>query len=110
MIRRPPRSTLFPYTTLFRSDGVNQFVVAWTGYTFGGASFELFAQRYSSEAIVAKPAAPFVFALDSYSLGVSWPELAGFDVANYKLYVDDNSVPIVVSGDYYVLKDLAPSS
>src|SRR3712207_7540960 len=24
MIRRPPRSTLFPYTTLFRSDGVEQ--------------------------------------------------------------------------------------
>src|SRR2546430_8038223 len=23
MIRRPPRSTLFPYTTLFRSDGDN---------------------------------------------------------------------------------------
>src|SRR3712207_9009307 len=23
MIRRPPRSTLFPYTTLFRSEGVN---------------------------------------------------------------------------------------
>src|SRR3712207_8782700 len=26
MIRRPPRSTLFPYTTLFRSVGVNFFV------------------------------------------------------------------------------------
>src|SRR3712207_8521312 len=25
MIRRPPRSTLFPYTTLFRSDGVVNF-------------------------------------------------------------------------------------
>src|SRR2546426_12213026 len=25
MIRRPPRSTLFPYTTLFRSHGVQQF-------------------------------------------------------------------------------------
>src|SRR5258708_19750710 len=24
MIRRPPRSTLFPYTTLFRSDGAAQ--------------------------------------------------------------------------------------
>src|SRR3712207_8800860 len=24
MIRRPPRSTLFPYTTLFRSDGARQ--------------------------------------------------------------------------------------
>src|SRR2546430_10308788 len=28
MIRRPPRSTLFPYTTLFRSDDV--MVFAWT--------------------------------------------------------------------------------
>src|SRR5256712_6349631 len=26
MIRRPPRSTLFPYTTLFRSDLVQQFL------------------------------------------------------------------------------------
>src|SRR2546422_6919143 len=26
MIRRPPRSTLFPYTTLFRSHAANQFV------------------------------------------------------------------------------------
>src|SRR5256885_6952695 len=25
MIRRPPRSTLFPYTTLFRSDPVQRF-------------------------------------------------------------------------------------
>src|SRR2546429_6513921 len=24
MIRRPPRSTLFPYTTLFRSDGISR--------------------------------------------------------------------------------------
>src|SRR2546422_1317233 len=24
MIRRPPRSTLFPYTTLFRSNGANE--------------------------------------------------------------------------------------
>src|SRR3712207_7599112 len=26
MIRRPPRSTLFPYTTLFRSAGLHAFV------------------------------------------------------------------------------------
>src|SRR3712207_8783107 len=32
MIRRPPRSTLFPYTTLFRSD-----VVLW--HTFGLTHF-----------------------------------------------------------------------
>src|SRR3712207_7745285 len=27
MIRRPPRSTLFPYTTLFRSPGSSLFIV-----------------------------------------------------------------------------------
>src|SRR5690242_20932560 len=29
MIRRPPRSTLFPYTTLFRSDLCRQFTESW---------------------------------------------------------------------------------
>src|SRR2546421_5886562 len=29
MIRRPPRSTLFPYTTLFRSAGTNFANVSW---------------------------------------------------------------------------------
>src|SRR5258705_4337886 len=28
MIRRPPRSTLFPYTTLFRSDRCSRFAIA----------------------------------------------------------------------------------
>src|SRR3712207_8875213 len=40
MIRRPPRSTLFPYTTLFRShDGLREF---WTSYrdTFGNMKSE----------------------------------------------------------------------
>src|SRR2546425_10367055 len=33
MIRRPPRSTLFPYTTLFRSRALNRVngTSAWTG-------------------------------------------------------------------------------
>src|SRR2546425_7713105 len=35
MIRRPPRSTLFPYTTLFRSGGTQPLrtVVTWTTST-----------------------------------------------------------------------------
>src|SRR2546422_2520020 len=42
MIRRPPRSTLFPYTTLFRSDGREQVLLAAGGvlelleHLFGG--------------------------------------------------------------------------
>src|SRR5687767_15296817 len=31
MIRRPPRSTLFPYTTLFRS-GSNEVITGWRHY------------------------------------------------------------------------------
>src|SRR5256885_6545904 len=35
MIRRPPRSTLFPYTTLFRSGScvIHDFEIAATGWT-----------------------------------------------------------------------------
>src|SRR2546430_11788983 len=29
MIRRPPRSTLFPYTTLFRSPALRFFPISW---------------------------------------------------------------------------------
>src|SRR3712207_8840021 len=37
MIRRPPRSTLFPYTTLFRSDTDGPFLRAQhTGHREGG--------------------------------------------------------------------------
>src|SRR2546429_6417172 len=37
MIRRPPRSTLFPYTTLFRSLAFNGFVVEFFTGSGGGA-------------------------------------------------------------------------
>src|SRR2546430_10257601 len=36
MIRRPPRSTLFPYTTLFRSDELQQ--AAESGHTKSGGA------------------------------------------------------------------------
>src|SRR2546426_8982269 len=32
MIRRPPRSTLFPYTTLFRSGALLAALTAWTAH------------------------------------------------------------------------------
>src|SRR3712207_9111157 len=35
MIRRPPRSTLFPYTTLFRSEGAAETVATWLGFPLG---------------------------------------------------------------------------
>src|SRR5260370_20121423 len=49
MIRRPPRSTLFPYTTLFRSqlsrEGVEMGLVAGRDLQDGGLDFEEIARR-----------------------------------------------------------------
>src|SRR3712207_7923897 len=67
MIRRPPRSTLFPYTTLFRSNGA--FIFAVRGLdpglrtivlrgeklpkrTFAPDEFESFAHRYGIQYVV----------------------------------------------------------
>src|SRR2546422_1220315 len=52
MIRRPPRSTLFPYTTLFRSVSIPE-----TGDRVDQSVSELLLQRHRSaaEAPVAQP-------------------------------------------------------
>src|SRR5260370_17566975 len=53
MIRRPPRSTLFPYTTLFRSQWVRLEVpaalVGLEGRTLNGMSFNLNYEEPTSE-------------------------------------------------------------
>src|SRR3712207_6848491 len=46
MIRRPPRSTLFPYTTLFRSSFFDEVrVVGPVGDDFGDAEYEILRTR-----------------------------------------------------------------
>src|SRR5260370_25773075 len=47
MIRRPPRSTLFPYTTLFRSDWLNSGVQWWQ--SMGGIGRRLRFVLFRSE-------------------------------------------------------------
>src|SRR2546422_5142231 len=56
MIRRPPRSTLFPYTTLFRSISILEIgegvfeVKATNGDTFlGGEDFDQRSEEHTSE-------------------------------------------------------------
>src|SRR5690348_17475466 len=42
MLRRPPRSTLFPYTTLFRSQGLAEDDIAGVAYMDGRAGIAPF--------------------------------------------------------------------
>src|SRR5438552_12282147 len=46
ILRRPPRSTLFPYTTLFRSGGAAHVVVRDHGMGIPKASLETIFERY----------------------------------------------------------------
>ena len=89
------------------SDGVNQFLVVWTGFTFGPSSFDLFAQRYLNVSALLLPIdtlyvyAPFVVSNGVYQpqLQVSWPALAqqGISVSNYEVYVDGAGTPMALT-------------
>src|SRR5256885_7067177 len=65
MIRRPPRSTLFPYTTLFRSDSVKASVWQTTVATIlTRTSPDLGAATSTSSIDSGRPAAQATAALD----------------------------------------------
>src|SRR3712207_8158490 len=54
MIRRPPRSTLFPYTTLFRSKDAKERVTSLARTTFNDMATSLktsFAAKFESKLI-----------------------------------------------------------
>src|SRR5688572_32084885 len=49
MIRRPPRSTLFPYTTLFRSYGkTSRLAAAWLGASLSPRTLHAYVQELGS--------------------------------------------------------------
>jgi len=87
------------------SDGVNQFLVVWTGFTLSPNSFDLYAQRYANvSAILQAMSAPFVYTPFTLSNGVyqpqlqiSWPTLLGISVSNYEVYVDGAASPMAVT-------------
>ncbi len=90
------------------SDGVSQFLVVWTGFTFSAASMDLFAQRYANVTAVLQPmSAPFVsapFVLNSGGvyqpqLQVSWTSLQsqGIPVSSYAVYVDGAGTPMALT-------------
>ncbi|RME92351.1 MAG: fibronectin type III domain-containing protein [Verrucomicrobia bacterium] len=93
------------------ADGAGRFLVAWSSYVGGPASFEILAQRYAGGSVVPRPAPPFVAALDSYTLQVSWPELAGFEGdIQYEVYVDGSGTPLTTRNGFVRLENLAPGS
>ena len=90
------------------SDGANQFLVVWTGFTGLPNHFDLFAQRYLNVASMLQPmSAPFVIAPFALSNGVyqpqlqvSWPVLLGISVSNYEVYVDGTNLAVTTGNQW----------
>ncbi len=85
-----------------------RFLVVWSSYSNGGPGFDLFAQRYSASQPLPVLAAPSVSALSQSRLAVSWAELAGFDVAEYRIYLGSALTPISTTNHFLVISGLAP--
>src|SRR3712207_7300224 len=66
MIRRPPRSTLFPYTTLFRSEPGDVVVIAGKGHE-QGQEFENARKEPFDDVTVAREALRAALARDRKS-------------------------------------------
>jgi hypothetical protein len=90
-------------------DGNGRFLVCWSSYVVGQFQFDLYAQRYAVEQLLQKPSNPFVSALNSSSLSVAWPPVAGYQVVQYELAIDNNE-PIVVQDNQFTLNGLDPES
>jgi hypothetical protein len=94
------------------SDGAERFVVAWTSFAGGAASFDLYSQRYVSNLeSPLPPDPPFVTVLSSDTLSVAWPELAGLGVRNCEVYADGAATPAaVVTNNWWTMTGLAPAT
>lgn len=92
-------------------DADGRYLAIWSSFVGGSSSFDLYAQRFvvGNTNILVSPSAPFVFANDPNSLHVTWPEMAGYAVAFYELYIDGNPVP-VVNTIHTTITNLLPSS
>src|SRR5258708_28963947 len=83
MIRRPPRSTLFPYTTLFRSRIALDFF-------FGEKNPEHFAKEASRQAILQLNAREAPAGDMEVVLGPGWPGVLLHEAVGHGLEADFN--------------------
>lgn len=90
-------------------DGAGRALVIWSSINVR-SGFDLFGQRYAAGQPVPQPAAPFVSPLTDSSLAISWPPLAGFNVKQYELFIDESETPVIVRSNLWTVTGLAPSS
>src|SRR5256885_4068409 len=71
MIRRPPRSTLFPYTTLFRS--LEERVIAALGHVEGTYGVAVIAETEPGKIVVARRGSPVLLRSEEHTSELQSP-------------------------------------
>jgi hypothetical protein len=93
------------------SDGTGRFLAVWMSFIGGLNSYDLFAQRFATfQQPLVPPDRPFVTPINSSRLSLAWPVLAGFNVANYDLYIDGSANPTIATNNFWTMTGLSPSS
>lgn len=93
------------------SDSRSRFLIGWSGFTGGAASFDVDAQQYAFELDpLVVPAPPFVTALSSSRLRVTWPDLPITDLIAYELFSNDSQDPVILTDNQYLSVPLAPNT
>jgi len=76
------------------ADGVDRLLTVWSSYQAPvGSGYNIYGQRYAASQQIPQPAAPFVAALSSSRLSLTWTPLAGFPIAGYEIYMDGVQPP-----------------
>lgn len=92
------------------SDGDGRFLTVWSSFVGGTESLDLFAQRFAASPALPPPAAPYVSALNQTRLSVTWPDMAGFDVAHYEIYANNIDPIATVEGNSWSASNLQPGA
>ena len=91
------------------ADSAGRFLVIWASYSNGGSRFNLHAQRLAASDPLPVLPAPYLSPLSGNKIAVSWPELAGYPVLFYQVYVD-GAAPITTTNQSLTIEGLIPGT
>ncbi len=86
-----------------------KLLVAWSS-NLPQVGFELFAQRFVPDQVLAALPAPRVVPLSSSSAMITWPPLGGLDVATYRVYASDGPQLAEVEQSFWIMDGLPPAA
>ena len=89
------------------------FFVVWSSLVGGAYGFDLFGQRFALNAagsLLPTPGAPYAAGLSVSQISVTWPEVLGYSVAFYEVYVDGATTPVTTVNNFVTMSNFVAGS